>query len=245
MTPRDFVDNDLASPRPEIPRVRVTPSGGAGKAGADTVPVSRPVSDLDLPAITRHKQQIDQRSAVTVEELEKLRRKEEELQRRKRELEEARQRHEDFRKGKQELLTRLSQSLVAVERHELRAGQMAQLLQGTRERFREMLDTLQGLHEDRWEEAEVQERLNEALATIDDARMEFNKAQARVETVVGAETEGGADARPVLFDDSHEGELADRGFLDWLRIGLAVSLPVVLALLLATAVLFLHLTGMI
>ncbi len=246
MTNRDFVDADLLKPRVEPGTVRVEPTGTprrpSGEAGAGT----RPVSDLDLPAIARHKQQLDANSQVTSEELEKLRRKEEELQRRKRELEDARRKHEDFLKGKQELAARLSQSLVGIERQEIRAGQVAQLLQSTRQRFRELLETVQGLHEDRWSEDEVPERLNEALATIDDARMEFNKATARVEALVGAETEDGAGPRPSFLAENEDArDTGERGFLDWFRIGLAVSLPVVLALVALAVVIVLYAAGLL
>ena len=247
MSNRDFVDDDLIQSRPESERVPFSPvskSAAPRPEAAGGGEVNRPVTELDINALARHRQQIDTRSAVTAEELEKLRRKEEELQRQKRELEEARRKHDDYIKGKDELMARLGQSLVVIERHEIRAEQTAQLLKQTRLRFRELLETLRSLQDEAWTENEMRERLTEALAMIEDARMEYNKSTARIEAFLGEDEPG--ENRPVIFDETGLDEPGEgRTFLDWLRIGFAFSLPLVLTVLAGVLILLLHLRGIL
>lgn len=234
MANRDFIDDDLIKPRDELNRIKMGPADEPARPGRAEAPaegVGRSVSDLDLPLMARHKHVIDTEAAMTTEKLERLRQQQEDLERQKRELEEARRKQMDFLKGKQELIEHLTQSLVTLERNEIKASQMAELLQGTRTRFRTMLDEIKAIHEDEWSDADVREEISKALVRIDDARIEYNKSMARLDAVMGAEEKSGVgEHRPVIFEDSTLHHEVEHGFGHWFFIGVAVTLPLILAL---------------
>ena len=86
-----------------------------------------------------------------------------------------------------------------------------------------------------WPDEAFREELNKAVVQIDVIRKEFVKGQAAVEAVGG----------PVkLFDESRPRAAAfeeeapgPRGFADWVKIGLAVSSPLIIAMAIAVIIL--------
>lgn len=244
MPGRDFFDGDLYARREELPRVKMGPADEPPPPeGAPAGEGGRSVSDLDLPLMVRHKQALDEQEAQRTQELERLRRLATELEREKREIEEARSTQESFLRGRQELLERLSQSVVSIERRELQAVQAAELLQSARLRFRAMLDEIQAIREDEWTEDTIREKLREALARIDDLRMEFNKTMARIEAVLGtAATEGERGGStpllpPAPLMSTIVPSRSDRSLREWFIIGLMVSLPAIITAIVLVAVL--------
>lgn len=242
MPGRDFFDGDLYARREELPRVKMGPADEPpppeGAAGADSV---RGVSDLNLPLMVRHKQALDEQEAQRTQELERLRRIAAELEREKREIEEARTTQESFLRGRQELLDRLSQSIVTIERRELQAVQTAELLQSARTRFRAMLDEIQSIRDEEWTEETIREKLREALARVDDLRMEYNKMMARIEAVLGSGApEGSAPSAPLVAVPpmvTPAAPRAERTLREWFVIGLMVSLPAIITAIVLVAVL--------
>ncbi|MBP7275138.1 MAG: hypothetical protein KBA51_02925 [Kiritimatiellae bacterium] len=240
MSPRDFMDDDLVPQRGDLNQIRMGPGGApAGRGDA----ASPGPGDLDLPLMTRHKQQMDAEAAQAAERLERLRQAQEDLERKKRELEEARRKQMDFIKGKQDLVEHLSQSLATLERNELRATQMAEAYQNTRRTFRGLLDEISAIDEESWNDANVREEISLALGRINEARMEYNKSMARIEAMSGTEAASGEGGlKPVIFEEplaEHE----SRGFRHWLVVGLAVSLPLAVVLCVLFAVAFVLLRG--
>ncbi|MCX7817976.1 MAG: hypothetical protein N2652_02000 [Kiritimatiellae bacterium] len=243
MPGRDFFDGDLYARREELPRVKVGPADEPpppeGVAGPDA---GRSVSDLNLPLMVRHKQALDEQDAQRTQELERLRRIAADLEREKREIEEARATQESFLRGRQELLDRLTQSVVTIERRELQAVQTAELLQAARQRFRAMLDEIQAIREEEWTEETIREKLKEALARVDDLRMEYNKTMAKIEAALGSvSAEGGAGgsapllrAEPIVTAPAAR---PDRTLREWFVIGLMVSLPAIITAVILVAVL--------
>ncbi len=241
MANRDFIDEDLIKPRDEVRRIKMGPGDEPVPPAGDAPPPDGPVrrvSDLDLPLMARHKQQVEQDTARTTEELERLRQRQEQLERAKRELEDARRKQTDYERGRQELVEHLSQSLITIERQEIKTEQLVELLSGTRKRFRELLDDVQSIRDDAWPEASVRDEIGKALVMVNDARLEYNKAMARIESALGGR-EGAAPAgvNPVVFEDAAPRREAPRGFGYWLGVGFAVTLPLV-ATLVGLAVLF-------
>lgn len=235
MSPRDFIDDDLVQPRSDLNQIRMGP--GDAPAGRGEPALSHGASDLDLPLMTRHKQQIDAESAQAAERLERLRQMQEDVERKKRELEEARRKQQDFIKGKEELVGHLTQSLASIERNELRATQMVEVFHNTRQVFRGLLEEVTGIDEESWGEDRVREEVSMALGRINDARMEYNKAMARIEALMNQDAPGGEGHKPILFEDA-PAHAEERGFGYWLSVGLAVTLPlaVVIAVLFVIAV---------
>ena len=248
MPNRDFIDHDLYTPREEVARVRMGPGDEPAPSHPDLLGTegARGVSELNLPLMARHKQVIDQQAAMKAQEIERLRQMQEDLEREKRELEDARRKQADFVKGRQEILDHLNQSLVMMERNELKAAQVAELLQNTRTRFRAMLDEIAAIHEEEWTDDTVRERIKDALVRVDDIRMEYNKSMARVEAVIGGEERGGdLHHTPVIFDDRRSEPAPERTMGSWFAIGLVVSLPIILTLVILTAVFLMHSAGIL
>lgn len=251
MPNRDFIDDDLVQRRDDISRIKMgpgdDPSRGRPEAAAPGAGNARGVSELDLPLMARHKQTIDLQAAQNAQEIERLRQMQEDLERERRELDDARRKQVDFIKGKQELSGHLAQSLVTLERNELKAAQTAELLQSTRRRFRDLLEELTAIHEEAWTDDTVREEIARALVKIEDARMEYNKSMARVDAVGGgAESSSAGEVhRPVIFEDAAMHHEPERGFGHWFIVGLAASLPLMLTLV-ALAILFMmHGSGLL
>jgi len=244
MNDRDFIDQDLVKPREEINRVKLGPADAPAVAepGATSLP-NRGVTELDLPVMARHRHHVDAQTAKATEELERLRRRHEDLEREKKDLEELRRKQSDYEKGKQELIERLNHSLISLERHEIKAAQLVDLLQNTRRRFREMQKTCSAINEDTWPEEAIREELGKALVTIDDARMAFNKAMSRVEAALNSETAVGGEHKPVIFDESPAQTAAEWSFGRLVWLGLAASLPLMLTLVVALILVLMHSAG--
>ncbi len=244
MPNRDFFDEDLIKPRAENTQIRLGPGGEPPPAAYDPEAEggSRGAGDIELPMIVRHKKQVEEEAARRAQEIERLRQMQENLEREKRDLEELRRKQSEYERGKQEILERLQQSLVALERHELRTAQLADLLQNARRRFKEIEGQIRAIREDEWPEDGVREELTKALALLEDSRMEYNRAMARIEALLGDQSKNPA-APVVVFDEGASRGEQEKSFLQWMGIGLAVSLPLILALLALAVFLALYGSG--
>lgn len=245
MPNRDFIDHDLYTPRDEVSRVKLGPGDEPTPPQADLLgaDIGRQVGELNLPLMARHKQALDQQAAMNVQEIERLRQLQEDLEREKRGVEDARRKQSDFIKGRQEIVEHLSQSLVAMERNELKAAQIVELLQNIRGRFRAMLDEIADLREDEWDDESVRERIRDAIVRIDGIRMEYNKSMARVEAVMGSENHS-VEHAPILMSEGAS-SAAPRTLGQWFTIGLVASLPMILTLLILAVLFLLHGSGLI
>jgi len=243
MSNRDFFDDDLvraqdAERRAKLAVGDVSKVGSEGDA-AEGVPV-KSVSDFTLTRMTKHKQELDHKVAGAMEELEKLRKRQEDLDRTRKDLEDLRKKQEDYQRGKQEMMDRLNQSLVTIEKEEIQASRLAELLSATRKRFKAMLGDLQTIDEETWPEAGIRDELNKAATVVDDVRMEYNKAVAKIDAISGdAQSQGGATVHPaVIFEEGRRvAEEPEKNFGYWLKVGFAVTLPLVVALLMLVVVL--------
>ena len=247
MTNRDFFDDDLnraqeAERRAKLGMEDVTRVGSEG-AAAEGVPV-KSVSDFTLTRMSKHKQELDSKVAGAMEELEKLRKRQEDLDLQRKDLEDLRKRQEDYQRGKREMSDRLQQSLVTLEKEEIQANRLAELLSATRKRFKAMLNDVQAIDEETWPEEAFRDELNKSATLVDDVRIEYNKSVAKIDAVSGdAKTPPSAAAHPaVIFEENrHMAEEPEKGFGYWLMVGLAITLPLIIVLLiLTTVILFWH-----
>jgi small-conductance mechanosensitive channel len=232
----DFFDDDLvrqrnASRTPVPPRaddaVETLGQGGA----SDDVPV-RAISDLNLTRMARHKHQVTEQSTVALQELERLKKRQEELEQEKRALEDLRRKHDDFDRGKREMTDHLKRSLVGLEREEVEFGRLVEQLGATRKRFKALLSGLEEIKEESWAEEEIREQLNRSLGIIEDTRMEYNKALAKIDAIKGSEktpSSATPGSNAILFEERAPSE--DKPFAFWIKVGLAVSLPVMITLI--------------
>jgi hypothetical protein len=172
-----------------------------------------------------------------------LRRKQELLEKEKDNLESLARKQEEYERGKKEIMEALAESIVSVEKDEVQATRMAELLGETRSRFQDALVELSGIDENKWAEAGFVVELNRALALVRNTQAVYRKAIARIEAAgwhkLAAHAAAGHQA--LLQADGHR-----TGFGYWFKVGLAVTLPAIVAgVVLFVAWLFLTGMGMI
>jgi len=239
MANTDFFDDDLARQRNGTRKINMgdEPLTTLNNMSAgDEVPV-RAVSDFNLTRMAKHKQDVDENVVHAVEELERLRKRQEDLEREKRELEEVGHKQAEYEQGKQEIVSRLSQSLVTLEKDELQAERLAELLGATRRQFKEMLAEIKAINEEIWPEENITDELNKSLALIEDTRMEYNKSLSKIEAAGGLEPGNVGSAPAPLFESRSPVSEVEKPFSYWLKVGIAVTLPLIVVIILVAAVL--------
>lgn len=249
MANTDFIDDDLVKQRDAAKRVKLGPvdeSMGTvvEMQSSDEVP-TRPVSDFNLTRMAKHKQDVDEQVVTAMQELERLRTRQEKLEKEKRELEEIRRKQEEYERGKREMAERFNKSLLTMEKDEIQASRLSELMGATRKRFKVLLTDIQDLHDEVWPEEQFREELNKALLVIEDARMEYNKAMAKIDTLGGNVRTGDAEHQPVIFEEGRFGSEKEKTFGYWLKVGFALSLPLIVVIIAVTVmILILHSRGM-
>jgi len=238
----DFFDDDLVREREAALKIKL--DGEAAAAPRDGhIPSSRdlpnrPVGDLTLTHLARHKQEVSDQMVDKVQELDRLRARQDELERERRLLEDMRQKQEAFDSERRELKNGLSESLARMEKERLDAERLTQLLDETRRLFRARLDEVSALDEDSWDDENLLDELNKSLVLLENVRSDYNKAMAKIEAVqaggAGLPARSAAEPATVWADGA-------RGFAYWLRAGVAFTLPMmVLLALLAVAWMILY-----
>ncbi len=198
-----------------------------------------PVSAAERMA--KQKDDIANQVANAAEEIERLRMRQEELEYAKKALHELNRKQDRYDHGKKEIIANLDRSVLQMEKDEVRAGRMVELLSTTRAQFKETLTELRGIHEEGWGENDFEEELDRALVVTENARMLYNKSIAKID----AESwqRGERPASTLMSRDGVDGaSIAEKGFLFWLKVGVALSLPMFLALL-GIAALFFWISG--
>lgn len=234
MSGTDFFDDDLVRQRDSAKRIRMGPGDEPAEpmAGEADEVGGRGVGELNLTRMARHRKEVDNQASVAAQELERLRKRQEQLEMEKRELEELRRKHEEYGRGKREMMDHLKRSLVSLERRETDTQRMLELLGTTRNRFRELLEDLEGIKDESWPEDRVRDELGRSLVIIEAARAEYNKAMAKIEAVKGEAPAMAPNQPAVLFEERYHPQEDEKSFVHWMRIGLAASLPLAVVLLL-------------
>lgn len=223
----DFFDDDLVRERQAALKIKLDgETAGAPRDG--NIPSSRdfpnrPVSDLTLTHLARHKQEVNEQMVDKAQELDRLRARQEELEQERRTLEELRQKHEAFDAGRRELKDRLNESLVRMAKEQMEAERLAQLLDETRRMFRTRLEEVTALSAEGWEDDHLLDELNKALVLLENIRADYNKALAKIDAIQPAAARGFADAPGA-------GPRGRTDFSYWLRAGLAFTLPLMVLL---------------
>jgi hypothetical protein len=234
MAGNDFYDDDLIRQRDRANRIKMGPGDEPAPVREAAVDdgLGRPISDLNLTRMARHKQDVDSQATRAMQELEALRKRQEQLELEKRELEEFKRKSEEFERGKRDVIANIKRSLTSIERDEIEAQRLQELLQGTRVRFKALLTALEDIKEQLWTDDNIREELTRALGTIEDARIEYNRSVAKIDGVKSERSTGASTASPapVLFDD-HGGFETDKTFSHWLKMGAAFSLPLIITLI--------------
>jgi len=206
----DFIDDDL---------LRNSAAGEAESSAA---------------RLTRQKEQITGKVADTAEEIERLKMRQDELEHEKTSLEELNRKQDEYARSKKDIIENLSRNIILMEKDEVLATRMVELLSASRSRFKDILAEIRDVQEEGWSEDSFEEELDKALALIESARMEYSKAIAKVDAESWQKGSTG-QAQLSTLEDAGRGSIANKGFLFWMKVGLAFSLPMIFFILLLIA----------
>ncbi len=176
-------------------------------------------------------EQIDSQVQKAQEQLLQLKRQQEQIEKQKRELEELSRRQEEFDRGRAEMMDKLTRSLVVLEREAYDAQKKMEQLRATRESFAQHLELLESIDPKTWNPAELSKELSRALSTVDDARAEFSQQRSRLQASTSEENHA------VPLPETSSGYESNSGsahtFAQWLQIGFAFTLPLIIFALIA------------
>lgn len=242
MSSTDFYDDDLVKHRSAASRkTRGEPEPEGNEASSETV--GRPVSDLNLSRMARQKENVEDHMAHAAQELERLRQRQENLEKERSALEELRRRQAEYERGKREILEHLNHSIISLEKEELHAENLLTLVTETRNRCRGWLGDIDAINEEDWPEDQFREELAKGLARIDDIRVEYNKSLSKIEAMHSEEKKSGISA-PSYFEDRAP-EIREKTFGDWIKIGFAVSLPLIITFMILWLLYYMHGLGIL
>jgi len=176
---------------------------------------------------------LDSQVQKAQEQLLHLRRQAEQIEKQKRELEELSRRQEELERGRAEMTDKLSRSLVILEREGYDSQKKLEQIRATHESFTQHLQLLEAIEPKSWNPAELPKELSRALSTVDDARTEFSQQRSRLEA-------SGGEATEIDLPDAASGSGlgGGRSFMQWMQIGFAVTLPLIIFGIVALLVFF-------
>ena len=168
---------------------------------------------------------LDEQVQKAQEQLLQLKRQQDQIEKQKRELEELSRRQEELERGRAEMTDKLTRSLVVLEREAYDTQKRLEQVRAMRESFGEHLKLLEGIDPKSWNPADLHKELSRALSAVDDARAEFSQQRSRLHA-----TDGSANEAPLPEVAPEMSQLAGTGrsFTQWLQVGLALSLPLII-----------------
>jgi hypothetical protein len=213
----EFIDSDFQPSRPSVPAS--PPGPGPAAAGA----ANRPPTREEIEALVSEKQI----------KLAELKRAQEELERERAGLEELRRRQLEFQTGRGEILHHLTRGVGLLEEAELNTRRDAAEMARTLEEFRDAVNKVQAINEQTWTAENHSVELTRAATIIENARMEWNSGRLKFPLLAGAPADSpnpaAAPARSVFPPETD--------LLHLCKIGLALTWPLALAMLLGAALL--------
>jgi hypothetical protein len=213
----DFVDDDLLRPAPTNPAASAHPGG----------------------AYERVRRRVEEDESRASDEIERIRKRSEEIERQRQALRLLRNRQLEFDRTQRELTEGLKRNIVLLKEEEQQASRAATVCHEIRLRFETLQEELDRIEPDAWKDATHEQELTQALAQLEAARAVFRKGVDRVAAIGWRPDEA---RQAPLRDALSEQGLASLRFGDWVRIGMALTLPLalLLALLLAAYLLAVH-----
>ncbi len=178
---------------------------------------------------------LDSQVQKAQEQLIQLRSQQERIEKQKRELEELSRRQEELERGRAEMSDKLTRSLVVLEREAYDTQKKLEQVRATRESFSQHLEMLETIDPKRWNPTDLHKELSRSLSTVDDARAEFSQQRSRLQAI--AEQDSDEVALPEAAPGAAN-RIGDRSFLQWIAIGFALSLPLIIFGSIALLVLF-------
>jgi len=124
-------------------------------------------------------------------------------------------------KRQQELIEKLSRTLVVIERETYEAEKRVEQLKATNANFADHLESLESINPKTWSNADLHKELSKALSAVDEARADYTKSLTKINAKADAEV---IDPSPVV-EESYFRSSDDANFLLWLKRGFAFTLP--------------------
>ena len=185
----------------------------------DPSKASGPYLDLD----EENAEDLGEEVQKTNTELEKLKRQLEDIEKQKLRLEELKKRQDELEVGRSEMADKLTRSLVTVQREAEEAQKRLEQLNAIHNSFTQHLRYIEAINPKTWGAVDLPKELSKALSAVEDARVEYMKAQAKIAV------EGSPDIpAPVGLTGAFEQDYSyteERGFKYWIKSGFAFTLP--------------------
>jgi chromosome segregation ATPase len=196
----------------------------------------RPIEQmLELNEDAISPEHLDSQVQKAQEQLLQLKRQQEQIEKQKRELEELSRRQEELERGRAEMSDKLTRSLVVLEREAYDTQKKLEQIRATRESFGQHLELIEAIDPKSWNPADLHKELSRALSAVDDARTEFSQQRSRLQA---ADDAHGDVALPEAAPDVADLLEGGRSFRQWLKIGFAFSLPLMIFGVLALLIFF-------
>src|SRR6266487_2449818 len=175
---------------------------------------------------------LDSQVQKAQDQLLQLKRQQEQIEKQKRELEELSRRQDELEHGRAEMADKLTRSLVVLEREAYNAQSRLEQIRVARESFAQHLELLEAIDPRNWNPSDLHKELSRALSTVDDARTEYNEHRSRLQAGgTGNGEQSLPDTAPGVYENND-----GRSFSEWLQIGLALTLPLIIFGAIAIAV---------
>jgi chromosome segregation ATPase len=152
-----------------------------GGSTATIVPESGSGPVLSVVDLPQHREEVDSKLDLAREHLLTLRRQQEDLERQKNELEELRRKQEEYSRGRAEITDKLTRGLVTLERQQVESQRLAESCGAAIDTFREYTEQIQQINDEEWKSSNVRAELSKALGVIETARLEYNRAHAKLD----------------------------------------------------------------
>lgn len=208
----EFIDTDFQSSHQEM-------GIGTGAGASGGFQAGRPPSREDIEA------KVGEAHARLAE----LKRAQEQLERERTQLEDVRRRRSEFQNGREEMLQHLARGVEILAEAEFAARRDAEQMAKTLADLRGALSKVEGCREELWTQENWTTELNRALATMENARMEWNSARLKWPLLDGAFKPAPEEEGEQRVEKSW---LEGKSFLELCELGLALTWPVALAALL-------------
>lgn len=186
----------------------------------------------DHSVYAQKKRELPDQVNQAADEIDRLRQRQESLERRKQELIDQRRRIESFEHNRRDMLDKLGRSTVLVVREGEQASRMAALCTEVSSLFSKLHQEMESFGPERWTEEEYDARLTQALAQVEAAASEYRRAMDRI-NAMGWNRGGKSGDDGLALDGlapARKGGLPAT-FVDWLVAGFAFTLPLLILLL--------------
>src|SRR5215472_7954835 len=167
---------------------------------------------------------LDSQVQKAQEQLLQLKRQQEQIEKQKRELEELSRRQEELENGRTEMIDKLTRALVVLEREAYSAQNRLEQIRAARESLAQHMELVEAIDPRTWSPSDLHKELSRALSTVDDARTEYGEQRSRLQAAGAGNGDASLpDTAPAVYENRD-----GRSFSEWLQIGLALTLPLII-----------------